>query len=184
MNATHTDSITRDINVVEIWLRKDPKRWIAGVMAGIFAGTVALAVAMIIAVVAGHEIWYPAKLMATGLLGPSATVTGFNLGPILAGIIVLDLICVFWGFVYAHFTGTNNMNALLAMGVVWGTFSWIFVWNLFLQSVKPINWAHIPPSAAFPVCLAYGLSLASVAFFDRAMGGSMAAHAKITETKI
>jgi hypothetical protein len=163
-----------EFNLVEIWLRRDPVRWIAGVFGGLFAGAIALGLAMIIAQMAGHEVVYPAKLMGATILGPSATEIGPDMKSVFTGLAVFELICAFWGFVYAHFTGTNSIKALFLMGLVWGAFSWIFTWNLFLQSSRPILWAGIPSTLTFPICMAYGISLVSVAFFDSIFRGKKA----------
>lgn len=152
-------------NLVEIWLRRDPVRWIAGILGGLFAGAVAMAVAMALASSSGLEPTFPAKLMGTIVLGPEATEIGQSQG-MIAGVAIFELICLFWGFVYAHFTGTNKLSALLPMGLVWGVFSWIFIWNLFMQSILPIRAAQIPTAAALLICVTYGVSLASVSIFD------------------
>ena len=161
------DPDDNDMNLVEIWLRKDPPRWIAGVLAGLLAGAVAMAVAGLISRAAGFQMLFPLKLMATPFCGPAATDLDAGIGTVLVGLALIETICAFWGFVFAHFTGTNSLSALLAMGIVWAAFSWVFLWNLFFQSWKPIFAAQIPAGVVFPVCLAYGISLCSVAFFDR-----------------
>jgi hypothetical protein len=158
-------------NLVEMWLRRDPVRWISGVLAGLLAGVIAMSVAGALACAFGFEAWFPVKLMGTVILGPSATETGNGMKSIYAGGAVVEGICLFFGFVYAHFTGTNRIGPLLAMGLVWGVFSWIFIWNLFLQSFRSIFVAAVPSSLAFPVCIAFGLSLASVSLFDRMLRG-------------
>ncbi len=154
-------------NLVEKWLRRDPVRWIAGGMAGVFAGAVAMGLAMVLASCAGMEIWFPVKLIGTVLLGASATEMGGAAGGIVAGSMVIGVLGALLGFVFSHFTYTNSIKALLAMGLVWGTFSWIFIWNLFLPSFKTIFAAQIPAGPVLPVCLIFGLALSSVAFFDR-----------------
>jgi hypothetical protein len=168
-------NMENDMNLVERWLRFDAKRWIAGILAGVFAGAVALAIAGLIASATGFEFWFPAKVMATIVQGSHATEYGSGFGAILSGIILFEAICVFFGIIYAHFTATNSLPALLGIGLVWGAFSWIFIWNLFLQSFYTIFVMSLSAAAAFPVCIAYGLSLTSVAFFDRAIrGGDLA----------
>ncbi len=154
-----------EYNLVEIWLRKDPVRWAAGALAGLFAGAVALLFAMIFASCVGMDFWFPAKLMGTILLGPSATEFAATQS-IWVGVATFEAICLFFGFVFAHFTGTNSVSALLAMGLAWGAFSWVFLWNLFLQSFRTIFSAHVSSGAALPVCFVYGLALSSVAIFD------------------
>ncbi len=155
-----------EYNLVEIWLRRDPARWIAGALGGLFAGAVAMGVAMLLAQMGGLELEFPIKLMGTLILGSPATEIGENRESILAGASVIGAICIFWGVIFAHFTGTNSFKVLLPMGLVWGIFSWIFLWNLFLQSFKPIYAARIPSGPVLPICLTYGLALASIAFFD------------------
>jgi hypothetical protein len=155
-----------EYNLVEVWLRRDPVRWLAGAIAGALACSIALLVASLLAQAAGYEFYFPIKLMGTPLLGASATVTGEFAG-VWAGCAVSGLICIFWGVIYAHFIGTNSLAALLPMGLVWGVFSWIFTWNLFLQSFRTIFDARLSSGGAFLVCMAYGLSLSTLAFFDR-----------------
>lgn len=157
-----------EYNLVEVWLRKDPVRWVAGVLAGLFAGAVAMAVAMAISVHYQFEPTFPLQLVGTIALGPSATEIG-NMSGTIAGSVILGCLCSFLGFIFAHFTGTNAVGSLLAMGLVWGTFSWIFIWNLFMQSFRPIFAARIPSGPVFPICIAFGLALASVSVFDRVM---------------
>ena len=159
-----------EYNLVEVWLRFDPRRWIAGVLAGLLASAVAMGVGMIISVNAGMDLWFPVKLVGSIILGPSATNTQLSSG-IIAGAALTAVACSFWGFVFAHFTGTNSLKALIPMGVVWGLFSWIFIWNLFMQSFHPIYAAHISSGAVFPICIAYGVALASVSFFDPLLRG-------------
>ena len=165
------DTHTGDINIVEIWLRRDPIRWIAGALAGLFAGAMMIGLAMLAAKASGAELWYPVKIAALPFLGPSALEYGDHFNHILVGLVSLSGLCVFLGVVYAHFTGTNNLAALAGVGLVWGIFGWIFINNLFTQSINPVFWAHISRGAAFPIYLVFGLGLTSVAFFDRALRG-------------
>jgi hypothetical protein len=161
-----------EYNLVELWLRKDPIRWISGALAGLFAGLVAMGLAMFIASASGMDPWFPVKLIGSTALGPEATQIGFNLRSILVGGFLFEAVCLFLGGVYAHFTGTNYLGALLPMGLVWAAFSWIFIWNLFMQSFNTVFTAQISSGVVFPICIAYGLSLASVAFFDQKLRGN------------
>ncbi len=157
------------MNLVELWLRKDVFRWLAGAMAGLFAAALALIAAILMAGVFGYELWFPIKLFATILLGPSATEFGMNLRSLVVGIAVVEMIGAVLGVLYAHFTQTNLLQALLGIGLVWGLFSWIFIWCLFLPSFKVIRYAGVSAAPAFFVCVIFGLALTSVAFFDRAL---------------
>lgn len=162
-----------DMNIVALWLRCDKTRWVAGAAGGLFAGLVAIFFAMVMAVLGGKEFWFPVKLIASIVLGPSATVLGFHFGAIAVGCAVFEALAMFWGVVYAHFAPTNSLSALLGVGATWAAFSWIFIWNLFLQSFKPIFNAQVSSGAAFAICMVYGLSLTAVAFFDRVLRGKI-----------
>jgi hypothetical protein len=164
-------SCDNDMNLVEHWVKKDPSRWAAGLFAGIFAAVMAAVVGGIVAEIAGYAFLFPVRLMAAIPLGASATDTAFGSTAVILGAGVLGLICVFFGIAYAHFVPSNRPGPLLAMGAVWGIYSWIFVWNLFLPAFRVIRDAQIPSGAALPVCMVYGLSLASVSFFHRMFGG-------------
>lgn len=159
------------MNLVELWLRVDPVRWIAGAFAGLFAGVLMVAASMFVAALLGAEIWFPVKIAAVPFLGASATEYGTALKPIVTGLIVHETICLVLGVIYAQVTATNYLPGLLGVGFVWGTFSWVFITNLFIQSFTEVFALSISPAAAFPVNLVFGLSLTSVAFFDRLLRG-------------
>lgn len=171
MNTQQNGLPVEDVDLVAGWLVADKTRWAAGIAAGLFAGVVALGLAGVLAVSGGMEFWFPIKLMATPIVGSAATEYGFNVGSIVAGLIFVEALAAFWGFVYSHFVKTDSLGALLAMGVVWALFGWIFHWNLYFASFRTVYAAHVSSGAAFPVFLAYGVSLTSVAFFDRAFRG-------------
>jgi hypothetical protein len=160
-----------EVKLVEMWLRKDPVRWVAGALAGAFAGLVMIASAMVILRIIGMEAWTPDKLAAVPFLGASALETGFVTKSILTGFIVHEALCVFLGIVYAHVTGTNALGALLGVGLTWGAFSWVFINNLFTASFRDVLVAGVPQGAAFFYCMIFGISLSSVAFFDRMLRG-------------
>lgn len=170
MNHTVTTE-AGEINLVEMWLRRDPTRLMAGAAAGLFAGVMGMVFAMIVAVVLGQEAWFPVKFGALPFLGGAATEFGFNLKSILLGILFHEFLGLVLGVVFAHFVYSNAMPALLAMGLVWGTFTWIFISNLFLRSFTDVLAVNLPSSVFFPVNLVFGLSMTSVAFFDRMLRG-------------
>lgn len=157
-----------DINIVEIWLRRDRARWCAGALAGSFASVVALVFSGILAVMTGREFWFPVKLGAIPFMGNSAMALGLsNITGLLLGFVFFQVLCSFLGTLYAHFTGTNSLPALTGVGVTWGAFSWIFLNNLYGPSFREFYVAGAPKGLAFLSCMVFGLSLTSVAFFDR-----------------
>lgn len=155
-----------DLNLVEMWLRKDPTRWMAGVLGGIFSGGVAILVGGLISKSHGLEFVFPIKFAALPIVGNAATAVSPG-GSLMLGLFLFLGLAAFLGFLFSHFTPTNMFAALLGMGFVWGTFSWIFITNLFMQSWVDIRATDIPNSATFFVTLSYGLSLVSVGMFDK-----------------
>lgn len=166
-----TNDTEGEFNLVELWLRRDPVRWIAGALAGLFAGAFALAFAMVIARIAGWDMYFPVKYAALPFVGAAATEAAFNVHTILVGLIAHEALCMVLGVIYAQVTGTNNLGPLLGIGFVWGVFSWIFITNLFTPSWTTVLAAQVPSGPVFPMNIFFGLALTSVAFFDRALRG-------------
>jgi hypothetical protein len=169
MNTTNTHNNSQaeiDYNIVALWTSIDVTRWIAGCIAGAFAACLATIVAGAFATSGGFEFLFPVKLLGTALLGREATAYGSTSG-LVAGALVLGFITVFWGFVFGHFVRTNKFFNLLGMGVTWGLFSWVFVWNLFLHSVKSISASNMSSGPAMAICLTYGLGMMSIAIVDK-----------------
>lgn len=156
-----------DIDLVAMWLKYDRTRLVAGAMGGLTAGLVALAFAMILASIGGYEFWMPAKFPALPFLGNEATAFGFNIKALAVGVFVHELLAMILGMVYAHFTVTNSLLPLLGAGFVWGTFSWIFIFCLYVQSFREISAMQLSRGAALFVMLVYGFSLVSVGTFDK-----------------
>lgn len=165
--STSVDPDDVDIDLVVHWTRADIPRWVAGALAGVLAAMIALAFASVFSAAVGKEFWFAAKLMATPFLGASATAYGVHLLAISVGTLFFLALGSVLGFAFAHFVFTNHVPSLLAMGMVWAAFSWVFIWNLFFQSIRPLHFMAVPPSAAIPVCVVFGISLVSVGFFDR-----------------
>lgn len=162
---------TEEFPLVEMWLKKNPVRWVAGVLAGFFAGAVMLGFAMVLSSLGGLDFWYPVRIFATVILGPDAMAYGAGPQTLAVGFIFAEFLCGFLGFVYAHFTGNNHFPSLLGIGVTWALFSWIFINNLFSPSIRAIYVMEVHQGAALFVWLVFGLALTSVAFFDRVLRG-------------
>ena len=113
------------------------------------------------------DFWFPVRLAATPLLGPGATDLAFRLGTIVLGFGLYEILSGLLGFLFSQFVRTNAPRPLFALGTVWGLFSWIFVWSLFLQSFAPIQVAGVSSGAALLICLVYGLSLGVIGPVDR-----------------
>jgi hypothetical protein len=159
-----------DINIVTSWLIFDLPRTIAGAMAGVFAGLVAWTFAGFLAKAGGYEFWYPFKIPATIILGRDALTSGMT-SAVVIGTIVHSIICAVLGMVYSHFVKSNRIDALLGAGFMWGTFSWVFINNLFVRSILNVRELELPNGPAFFVLLVFGFSLATLKIFDRLICG-------------
>ncbi|MGE0617086.1 MAG: hypothetical protein AB7P04_15760 [Bacteriovoracia bacterium] len=159
-------------NLVEMWLKKDPVRWVAGALAGLFAGAVALGVSVIAAKSCGTDPMYALKFMALPFAGASAISTEPGVGAVALGVVLFEALAAFWGVVYAHFTKTNAFWPLAGMGFTWGAFSWIFWANLYTPAWRPVFEAAPKPGSTFFFCMTYGFALVSVSVFDRMFRGS------------
>lgn len=154
-----------EMNLVAEWLRIDPIRWIAGASAGIFAGVMMLALGMVFATAFGHEAMYPFKVAAIPVLGSYATELS-NGKAIFVGLLAQSFFSGLWGVIFSHFVFTNKRAPLLGMGLVWGIFNWIFVHNLFMRSFPDYLALNISSGVTIFCDLLWGLSMASVGFFD------------------
>ncbi|MEK7690218.1 MAG: hypothetical protein AAB425_04280 [Bdellovibrionota bacterium] len=166
MKSHHAELL--DENIVEVWLRRDPVRWMAGLAGGLLSGLVMLLAAMISAKVAQVDALFPIKVAAVPLLGAGATEFAAKGSVLAVGLFTHLFLCAVLGVVFAHFTGAvRTVKGLLGYGLVWGVFAWIFIFNLFVQAFTEIFALQLPSGLALPIHLLFGLTLASVAWFDQ-----------------
>jgi hypothetical protein len=154
-----------DAPIVEHWLKFHPQRFFLGGLSGILAAWGALIVGGLLCLFSEMDPFTPATVLGTILLGSKSMTIGSTTG-LVAGLLVAALIGGFWGLVYAQMTYTNRFFPLLLVGLTWGIYSWIFTWNLFLQSFLDVYSAELPTSAALLVCLAYGFFLTMLGPLD------------------
>ena len=157
-----------DPNLVELWLKKDPTRWAAGILGGLFAGGVSALVGGILAKTSGLGGWYLARVFALPFLG-SGAMDYSNSSAIGIGLGFYLFLCAFWGILYAQFTVTDKFWPMLGVGFTWGAFSWIFLNNLYSKSWREVFVANVPAVGALVICMVYGFCLVSVATFDRVL---------------
>jgi hypothetical protein len=159
-----------EMDLVATWLIFDLPRTIAGAMSGVFASLVAWIFAGFLAKAGGYEFWMPFKVPAAPIVGRDALTYGVT-PSLFIGTVVLCVIGAVLGMVYSHFVKSNRIDALLGAGFMWGTFSWIFINNLFSRSFLNVREMELPNGPAFFVLLVFGLSLASIKVFDRILCG-------------
>jgi hypothetical protein len=168
--AFKPSDVEGELNLVENWLKREPSRWICGALAGLVSMVIAMSLAGFMASSHGLEFSFPIKLFGTILMGSSATQLGAPAG-ITAGFVILGGLAILLGALYSHFAFTNHIPSLFGVGLTWGAFSWVFIFNLFSPSFRPVYNAHVSPAAAFFVCMTFGICLTSTAFFDAMIRG-------------
>ena len=160
------DSIPGEFNLVAIWTHFRSERLKAGLMAGIFAGVMAQIFGMIFCAIKGLDPTIPMRFMALPMFGNKVMQFG-SVNGIIFGLITFFALAIFLGMVFAHFTGVNHKKALFPMGLTWGIFGWIFITCLFMPANRNYYAAEIPRGVMFFGWLTFGVSLMSVAMFDK-----------------
>lgn len=160
------DTVEGEYNLVALWHNVRAKRITAGVLAGMVAGTMMLVFGFIYCALKGMDITAPMKIGALPFLGEDALLIG-SAKAILVGLLAHYSLSGFLGAAFAHFTGVNHKQALFGMGLTWGIFGWIFITCLMMPSFRPYHAAQIPQGVMFFAWLVFGVSLMSVAVFDR-----------------
>jgi hypothetical protein len=160
------DSVPGEYNVVELWARFRGERIKAGALAGIFAGIMMQIFGMIYSAFQGMDITTPMRISALPILGNSAMAYSNGAG-IVVGLLMFFLLSVVLGTTYAHFTGTNHKWNRFGVGLTWGAYSWIFITCLFSPAFRSYQEAQIPRGPMFFAWMVFGISLMSVAWFDK-----------------
>lgn len=161
-----------DPNIVSMWLQIKPRRWVAGVVAGVVAGFVFHAVGFVLSSMGRLDPLFSVKVAALPVLGSRALDLGASGIAIITGLVMTGIVTGILGLAFAHFTLSNRIRTLLAMGVVWGVFGWIFIMNLFIQSFHDVSALRLSNGATFAACLGFGIGLVSLAATDRIFGGT------------
>ena len=160
------NSLEGEFNLAEMWATPRAARLRAGVFAGIFAGIMMQIFGIIFHIFTGDELLKGMKIAALPVLGREALAYGVGPG-LFVGLAMFFLLSIILGVAYAHFTGINNKKGLFGIGLTWAAFSWVFITCLFSPSFRSYHEADISRGAMFFAWIVFGLSLMSVAWFDR-----------------
>ena len=160
------DTVPGEYNVVALWTNFRGARLRAGIFAGIFAGLMMQLFGVLFCAIKGDDLAKPFKISALPFLGNSALAYGSTQG-LVVGLIAFYVLVSFLGMVYAHFTGTNHRGNRFGVGITWGVFGWVFITCLFSPAFRSYYEAEIPRGPMFFAWLVFGVSLMSVAWFDK-----------------
>ena len=160
------DSVPGEYNVVALWTKFRAERIQAGMLAGIFAGVMMQIFGMIYCAVKGMDVTIPMRVSALPVLGNAAMAYGSSAG-IGVGLVLFFILAMVLGATYAHFTGTNHKWNRFGMGLTWGAYGWVFITCLFSPAFQSYEEAALPRGVMFFAWIVFGLSLMSVAWFDK-----------------
>ena len=160
------DTIPGEYNVAAMWSTFRGARLRAGVFAGIFAGLMMQLFGVAYCAFKGWDLAMPFKIAALPIIGRDALAFGSVPG-LVVGISMFYTLMIFLGVAYAHFTGNNHKWVRFGMGLTWGAWGWVFITCLFSPSFTAYNEADIPRGTMFFAWMVYGVSLMSVAWFDK-----------------
>lgn len=111
----------------------------AGVRAGIVAGIIMSMIAMAFALMMGQEIWAPPKMIAVTFLDRAwLERPGFQMTPILAGMMIHFATAIGLGVIFALLGGRLSYGRAIGWGVVYGLVIWLFMQFLWLPLVNPV----------------------------------------------
>jgi hypothetical protein len=105
-----------------------------GVVAGLIAGVVLAAFLMIMNAINGQDVWLAAKGAGAPFLGERAAQPGFELGPVLIGVVCHLAVSAGWGLLFGLLCHGLSRRATVPMGALWG----IVVWLAMYYAVLPI----------------------------------------------
>jgi hypothetical protein len=141
--------------------RSAGQRLLRGAIAGLVAGLVELAFAMVALRLSGPGFWAPLKLAAAAVLGPAAVANpGFDLGPVLLGLVLFGLVSAALGALYGLlFRGISISPSLVIVGPVYGFAIWVIGFLFVLPRLDPLLLKQYTDWVLFVGDLLFGLAL-------------------------
>ena len=132
-----------------------------GAAAGAIAGAVLTAFMIVMALVKGMDPWQTAlKGAAAPLLGDAAMRPGFELGPVLLGLVCHFAVSIGWGLLFGLIAyGLSKPMTMLA-GALWGVVVWLGMFYVVLPLVGLADMARESPvSTAVIYHVFFGIAL-------------------------
>jgi hypothetical protein len=138
-----------------------------GALAGLTAGAL-LTLLMIVMAASNHkDVWYGLKGAAAPIVGHAAMRPGFDLGPVLLGLLCHFAISAAWGALFGlAFYGLSRALTMLA-GIAWGFVVWLGMYYVVLPIVGLTamrNDAPVPRAIAFHLVFSIALAAAFIAY--------------------
>jgi hypothetical protein len=155
-----------------------------GTIAGVTAGVVLTLMMTLMSAAGGKDVWYGIKGAAAPFFGQRAMQPGFDLLPVLIGLVCHLVISAGWGALFALVIEGANRTVTAIAGVLWGFVVWIGMYYVVLPIVglaSMQNDAPVGRAIAFHLIFSVALTAAYLLYpvvFRRHGGGwPRSAHA-------
>jgi hypothetical protein len=141
---------------------RDWKRvFVSGTIAGAIAGTVLAAILVIIAAIQGDDGWVAVKNAALPFLGETVSRPGFDLVPLLVGVIAHFAVAVSWGVLFAALLHGASRGVTMMAGPFYGVLVFIAMFYAVLPVLGLVSFARgVNHWLALFEHAVYGLTLA------------------------
>jgi len=106
-----------------------------GAMAGIAAGVVLTLMMTLMSATGGKDIWYGMKGAAAPFFGDRAMQPGFDVLPVVIGLVSHFAISAGWGALFGVLVEGWNRSLIMIAGGLWGLVVWIGMYYVVLPIV-------------------------------------------------
>lgn len=106
-----------------------------GIVAGLIGGVVLAVFMMIVGAARGQDLWIGMKMAAYPFLGDRVMTPGFDVGPVLLGVISHFAVSIVWGVFFAVLVFGRSRTATVWLGTLWGFVVWIGMFYVVLPIV-------------------------------------------------
>lgn len=123
-------------------------RWHAakgGIIAGLIGGAVSSVFMTIMNLAKGQDIWIGMKIAGMPFLGERAMQPGFDLGPVLIGVLSHFAVSIGWGVLFGLLFYGASRGATLVGGALWGIVVWLGMYYVVLPIVGLAELARMAP---------------------------------------
>ena len=154
-----------------------------GTIAGVTAGIFLTLMMTLMSAAGGKDIWYGIKGAAAPFFGDRAMQPGFDVLPVVIGLVSHLVISAGWGALFATFIEGANRAITMIAGVLWGFVVWIGMYYFVLPMVglsSMQNDAPVGRAIAFHLIFSIALTAAYLLYpvVFRGRGGfARSAHA-------
>jgi hypothetical protein len=106
-----------------------------GAIAGLVGGAVLVVFALIMNLATGQDIWPGMKMPGFPFIGYRATLPGFDMGPVVVGLLSHFAVSIVWGVLFGVLVYGISKGATIVAGALWGIVVWLGMFYVVLPVV-------------------------------------------------